>query len=181
MHWKRLMSAGLLACMLITVVGCSSDTTQTGTSKGKAKTEQSATTQDGANLVKRTLYVPRENGSGLQPMTIEVAKNRATPKAAVLAVMDADRKHKYPIFTKGMGVDSVTVKDGIATVEVNSAFVKGNGGDLTTQLQIGAIVNTLTAFPDIKGVLFALKGKKVETIGNFDTSSPLTTMQSLNK
>ena len=55
---------------------------------------------------------------------------------------------------------------------MNDAFVKGNGGDLTVKLQMAAIVNTLTSFDNINGVLFVNNGKKVPTIGSFDTKDP---------
>ena len=47
--------------------------------------------------------------------------NKVTPKAALLAMLKADRAQKYPIFTKDIEITSVTVKDGIASVEVNNA------------------------------------------------------------
>ena len=44
----------------------------------------------------------------------------------------------------------------VASVEVNKAFVDGKGGDLTVKLQMAAIVNTLTSFDNINGVLFVM-------------------------
>ena len=64
---------------------------------------------------------------------------------------------------------------------MNDAFVKGNGGDLTVKLQMAAIVNTLTSFDDINGVLFVNNGKKVLTVGSFDTKDPVKRMTNLLK
>ena len=49
------------------------------------------------------------------------------------------------------------------------------GGDLTVKLQMAAIVNTLTSFDNINGVLFVCDGKKVPIVGAFDTKSPVKT------
>ena len=40
--------------------------------------------------------------------------DKVTPKAALLAMLKADRQQKYPIFDKAIEINSVTVKDGIA-------------------------------------------------------------------
>ncbi|MFR0671959.1 MAG: hypothetical protein ACLSH7_07700 [Veillonella parvula] len=61
--------------------------------------------------------------------TVEIEANKVTPKAALLAMLNVDRAQKYPVFSKDIEITSVTVKDGIASVEVNDAFVKANGGD----------------------------------------------------
>ncbi|MDU2902466.1 MAG: GerMN domain-containing protein [Veillonella sp.] len=106
---------------------------------------------------------------------------KVSHKAALLAMLKADRAQKYPVFSKDIEITSVTVKDGIASVEVNDAFVKGNGGDLTVKLQMAAIVNTLTSFDNINGVLFVNNGKKVLTVGSFDTKDPVKRMTNLIK
>lgn len=64
---------------------------------------------------------------------------------------------------------------------MNKAFVDGKGGDLTVKLQMAAIVNTLTSFDNINGVLFVCDGKKVPIVGAFDTNSPIKRMEQLIK
>ena len=111
----------------------------------------------------------------------KVNKDAETSKVSQEKVKMADRAQKYPVFSKDIEITSVTVKDGIASVEVNDAFVKGNGGDLTVKLQMAAIVNTLTSFDNINGVLFVNNGKKVPTVGSFDTKEPVKRMTNLIK
>ena len=46
---------------------------------------------------------------------------------------------------------------------------------------MAAIVNTLTSFDNINGVLFVNNGKKVPTVGSFDTKDPVKRMTNLIK
>ena len=184
---KLRKQALLILCvgMLAFAAGCTPEQAPT-TSKSEpvqeAKVNKDAeTTKVSQEKVKMVFFVPTEDGSGVKQQTVEMEANKVTPKAALLAMLKADRAQKYPIFTKDIEVTSVTVKDGIASVEVNNAFVKGNGGDLTVKLQMAAIVNTLTSFDNINGVLFVSDGKKVSSVGSFDTKDPVKRMTNLIK
>ena len=46
---------------------------------------------------------------------------------------------------------------------------------------MAAIVNTLTSFDNINGVLFVSMVKKVPTVGSFDTKDPVKRMTNLIK
>ncbi|WP_282004120.1 GerMN domain-containing protein [Veillonella denticariosi] len=139
------------------------------------------TTKTSNEKVKMVFYVPTEDASGVKQKTVDTEANKVTPKAALLAMLESDRAQQYPVFSKDVEINSVTVKNGIASVEVNKAFVAAKGGDLTVKLQMAAIVNTLTSFDNINGVLFVSDGKKVDTIGGFDTSEPVKRMNDLIK
>ncbi len=162
---KQVLSI-LCVGMLAFVVGCTHEQAPTtGKSEPTQETKvnkDAETSKVSQEKVKMAFFVP-------------------TPKAALLAMLNADRAQKYPVFSKDIEITSVTVKDGIASVEVNDAFVKGNGGDLTVKLQMAAIVNTLTSFDNINGVLFVNNGKKVPTVGSFDTKEPVKRMTNLIK
>ena len=81
-----------------------------------------------------------------------------------------------------MKVNSVKVDGSTATVDVNNAFVNTKRGDLTIELQMAVIVNTLIKNDDsIKQVKFTNNGKKLSLIGNYDLSEPLTFMKSMVK
>ena len=170
-----ILCVGLLAF----VAGCTPNQAPT---TGKSEPVQETKVNKDAETTKVSQEkVPTEDGSGVTQSTVEIEADKVTPKAALLAMLKADRAQKYPVFSKDIKITSVTVKDGIASVEVNDAFVKGNGGDLTVKLQMAAIVNTLTSFDNINGVLFVSNGKKVPTVGSFDTKDPVKRMTNLIK
>ena len=178
----------VVACIgiLVFTAGCnSSQISTTGSSttvSQEVKVNKDAeATKASSESVKMVFFVPTEDGSGVKQQSVDISADKVTPKAALLAMLKADRQQKYPIFDKAIEINSVTVKDGIASVEVNDAFVKGNGGDLAVKLQIAAIVNTLTSFDNINGVLFVSNGKKVTTVGSFDTKDPVKRMTNLIK
>ena len=170
---KQVLSI-LCVGMLVFVAGCTPEQAPT---TGKSEPAQ----ETKVNKDAETSKVSTEDGSGVKQTTVEMEANKVTPKAALLAMLNADRAQKYPVFSKDIEITSVTVKDGIASVEVNDAFIKGNGGDLTVKLQMAAIVNTLTSFDNINGVLFVNNGKKVPTVGSFNTKEPVKRMTNLIK
>lgn len=181
---KQVLSI-LCVGMLVFVAGCTPEQAPT---IGKSEPAQETKVNKDAEIskvsqekVKMVFFVPTEDGSGVKQTTVEMEANKVTPKAALLAMLNADRAQKYPVFSKDIEITSVTVKDGIASVEVNDAFIKGNGGDLTVKLQMAAIVNTLISFDNINGVLFVNNGKKVPTVGSFDTKEPVKRMTNLIK
>ena len=181
---KQVLSI-LCVGMLAFVVGCTHEQAPTtGKSEPTQETKvnkDAETSKVSQEKVKMAFFVPTEDGSGVKQTTVEIEANKVTPKAALLAMLNADRAQKYPVFSKDIEITSVTVKDGIASVEVNDAFINGNGGDLTVKLQMAAIVNTLTSFDNINGVLFVNNGKKVPTVGSFDTKEPVKRMTNLIK
>lgn len=175
-----------IACVgvLVFAAGCSSNqlpgTESKSTHESTQVTTQKETGKATNEMSKLVYYIPAEDGSGVKRVTKETSDS-ITPKAALQAMLKADRAQEYPTFPKDVDVISVTVKDGIASVEVNKAFVEGRGGDLAVKLQMAAIVNTLTSFDTIKGVLFVENGKKVSLVGSFDTEEPLKRMESYIK
>lgn len=188
----RLVSAMCIAILAVSAVGCSSDMAIPGADSSKKTVQQDTKANKDASIgkldkssssesVKMIYFVPTEDASGVTQESVEISADKSTPKAALLAMLKSDRSHKYPIFDKAIEISSVTVKDKVATVEVNKAFAAGKGGDLTVKLQLAAIVNTLTSFDDINSVLFVVDGKQVKSIASFDTSEPLTRMKNLIK
>ncbi|WP_288190423.1 GerMN domain-containing protein [uncultured Veillonella sp.] len=126
------------------------------------------------------VYVPTDDGRGVRPQSVTLDSNKKTVKYALSVIFEEDARQKYPVFAKGTAVKGVTVKDGIATVDMNKAFVANdNGGELTAQLRLVAVVNTVTEFKDVKGVLFRIDGKPLTSFGAYDLSDPLSRMDNL--
>ncbi|MCE5284457.1 MAG: GerMN domain-containing protein [Pelosinus sp.] len=81
----------------------------------------------------------------------------------------------------GTEVLGITINDHIAYVNFNDKLqkVSGSTGEL---LLVGAIVNTLTEFPEIQKVQILVNDKKVATLsGHLDVSEPFARMDKIIK
>jgi len=71
-------------------------------------------------------------------------------------------------------INSVTVKDGMANVDLSKNFVDDRFvSDTIDILLIYSIVNTLTEFPDVNSVEFYIDGVSLEIFGQLDVKGPL--------
>jgi hypothetical protein len=75
----------------------------------------------------------------------------------------------------GTKLRGVTITNGVATVDLSGGF-GDDAGLLGAQLRLGQVVYTLTQFPGVTGVVFALDGKRVDyfTGDGLDISKPQT-------
>jgi spore germination protein GerM len=64
----------------------------------------------------------------------------------------------------GTELNGVTIDDGVATIDVSSAFASG-GGSLSMQLRVAQMVFTVDQFPEIDKVAFKVDGESVTAIG----------------
>lgn len=80
------------------------------------------------------------------------------------------------VIPPGTRVRAVTVRDRTAFVDFTGEMVKrGFGGSSMEMLTVGAIVNTLTEFPDIEKVQILVEGRKVSTLfGHMDVSEAMS-------
>ncbi len=183
---RRTVAAIVAVLTALAVAGCDSSTLTSAVKSSSAdKTTSSSTattTKDSnaqANATKTmTVYVPMDDGRGVRSQSVTVDTSKYTLTFALNAMLQADRQQKYPVFPKTMEVTGVTVKDGVATIDVTPDFVKAaNDGDLTNQLRLAAIVDTATEFSTVKGVVITVKGKQLQTYGSYDLSEPLKRME----
>ena len=71
-------------------------------------------------------------------------------------------------------INSVTVKDGMANVDLSKNFVDDKWpGETVDILVIYSIVNTLTEFPDVNSVEFYIDGERLDVLGGLDLQGPL--------
>lgn len=141
------------------------------------KTEQSMSVK---------VYYPDDSGMKLVEVEREIIVDDSIDKytAAVETLMeDPAEENLTRIFPKNAAIRSVTVRDGLATVDFDGSILKGFvGGSTGEEFLIGSIVDTLTNFPEIKRVKFLVDGKKIETLsGHMDLSTPLERMNTLTK
>ena len=70
-------------------------------------------------------------------------------------------------------INSVTVKDGMAKVDLSKNFVDDRFvGDTADILLIYSIVSTLTEFPDVNSVEFYIDGARLDVLGQLDLKEP---------
>jgi hypothetical protein len=73
----------------------------------------------------------------------------------------------------GTTVRGVRISDGIATVDLSSSF-ESAASPSAMPLRIGQVVYTLTQFPTVTGVRFAINGQGVTVVGGVPVQSPQT-------
>ena len=132
------------------------------------------------------VYYPDDSGMRLVEVEREILVNDTTDKytAAVEALFDEpEDENLTTIFPKNAGIRSVTVRDGLATVDFDGSLLKGFvGGSTGEEFLIGSVVDTLTNFPEVTRVKFLVDGKEIETLsGHMDLSTPLERMNSLTE
>ena len=111
--------------------------------------------------------------SGIARLTLETLRD-TSPKTK-------DAFSPIYEFTK---IKNIYIEDKIAVVDFSKEIENNNFGSSAEGLQVQAIVNTLTQFPTIEGVVFKVEGKDdieswLSHIGNVD--SPFTEDMSLVK
>lgn len=106
---------------------------------------------------------------GLVPTLREVPETTAVARAAMETLLSAEILADYdslasaiPAGTRLLGL---TIRDGIATVDLSREFESG-GGSASAFYRLGQVVYTLTQFPTVRAVLFQVEGKTVTTFGS---------------
>lgn len=167
-----------LVAVSLVIAGCSEQ--QNAKNSGLTSTQQKAAAEnaDAKTMVPLTIFMPTDDARGVKAKAIQVSKDKATPKGALEALLAEEQKNQYSVFPKTLAVQDVQVKDGIAYVTFNDAFLKPvEGGTLTEELELASIVNTLTEDKSIQSVLFLVHGNPVTKLsGHIDMSAPLKRM-----
>ena len=174
--------------ILALTAGCTDEQKepQTGTA---AQTEQTkdagAPAAAESKEVKVNVYYPRDDGTGLLPVSRTVKLENEDKYTAALKSLLTGTKEKGQtnVIPKKAKLRSVTVKDGVATVDFSKELQQNfSGGSTGDEMLVGSIVNTLTDFPEVKKVQILIDGASVETLsGHLDLSEPLPRMTELLK
>jgi len=102
---------------------------------------------------------PRSHAATRRVATAALAALLAGPTAAERTNGDTTA---IPSGTRLLGV---SVKDGVANVDLTSEYQSG-GGSLSMQMRLGQVVYTLTQFPTVTRVRFALDGTPVNVFSS---------------
>ncbi|WP_274960062.1 GerMN domain-containing protein, partial [Dialister invisus] len=144
---KKIYLLGAAFLISLGITGCTPATTATPPASKPASTVEQQEKE-----VSLTIYRPTEDAMYLVPVTVKMKLKDDPPKAALAAMIADDRKQKYPILPKGLSVNTIKVKDGIATVDFSKELLNMDKSTTTEELFTAMTVNTLTEFPDIKEV-----------------------------
>lgn len=112
----------------------------------------------------------------LKPVLFEIKNGGDRHRKALEALFSGPPKgsNLLGLFPKETAVLSLTVQNGLATVNLNRSATKLNVGSSGELLAVTSIVNTLTKFPDVFRVKILVEGKSVESLaGHVDLTEPL--------
>lgn len=121
------------------------------------------------------IYVPTDDAMGVKPKILNLDNSANLPLTVINALITSQDNNEFSVFPKDLKVEKINIKDGIAYVEFNKEFLHPvNHGSLTERLEIASLVNTLTEFPEIKGVIFMVQGQQVSKLtGHLDFTKPI--------
>lgn len=174
---KKIYLLGAAFLISLGITGCTPATTATPPASKPASTVEQQEKE-----VSLTIYRPTEDAMYLVPVTVKMKLKDDPPKAALAAMIADDRKQKYPTLPKGLSVNTVKVKDGIATVDFSKELLNMDKSTTTEELFTAMTVNTLTEFPDIKEVKFLMNGKAITHLsGHSDMTRTFKRMNDIIK
>lgn len=189
----------LAVCMLMIAAllgGCGSPTTSAPTSPtvpagtsqpaGTAASGSAAgeNTVSNANTMRIVVYQATSDGLYLVPDVHVVPKSDHPAMTAMeLLLAGTNKPNTVSVVPNGTKIRHLWVKDHIAYVDFNDKLIKNNaGGSASEILLVGAIVNTLTEFPEVQKVQILVEGKNIDTIsGHMDISEPLSRSEKIIK
>src|SRR6185369_9123255 len=99
---------------------------------------------------------------------IPATKGVATAAVNALLAGPTDTEGNRNISTAvpdGSQLLGLTIKDGVATVDLSSEFESG-GGSASVLTRLGQVVYTLTQFPSVKSVVFQIEGETRSVFGS---------------
>jgi germination protein M len=106
---------------------------------------------------------------GLVPTLRTVPKTAGVARAALNALFDPEQvldqySQLSTAIPAGSKVLGISIKNGVATVDLSSGFESG-GGSASAKFRLGQVVYTLTQFSTVRSVLFQVEGRTVTTFG----------------
>jgi len=165
--------------------GCTPAAPSSATPGQEVDKEQSVQSSMGtADTMRLTVYYATADAMYLSPEVKVVPKTDHPAQNAMELLLQDPKSHELvKVMPDGTKIRGLTIKDHVAFVDFNDKLAKNNGGGSTTEMLIvGAIVNTLTEFPDIHKVQILVEGKKVDTLsGHMDLSEPLSRSEKIVK
>jgi germination protein M len=106
---------------------------------------------------------------GLVPTLRDVPATPAVARAAMETLLRGEILGDYDVLSSaipaGTRLLGLSIRDGIATVDLSREFESG-GGSASTFYRLGQVVYTLTQFSTVDAVRFQVEGRTVTTFGS---------------
>ena len=128
--------------------------------------------------IKVKLYFIKEFETGIylvsEARSAFLYENKYVTAVKELIKGSADKKAFMPIHGSTKVLE-VKLEKGILYVNLTKDIYKSNVGSLTEALTLDAIADTLTEFPEVKGVMLLVNGKAIGSMGgHVEVDRPLT-------
>lgn len=120
-----------------------------------------------------TLYLADEGGEKLRTLTTQITYNAAEPLAYMLvqtlidgpaSLKDVDISHVIQTIPEDTSLNSVTIRDNICYVDLSKEFTEMIP-DVSSDVVICSIVDTLCELPNVNKVQFSIDGEPVDKYG----------------
>lgn len=182
---KRVGLAGFIGCLLATLLltGCNAPPGGVASTPGGnvSATAQNQAGQkpaaEAAQTVAVKVYFASHDAQHLAPEIRKVRNDALILQQTLEALVAGPQSSSLlAVVPAGTRVKGVHVIDRTAYADFSAEMVKkGFGGSSMEILTVGAIVDTLTEFPEVERVQILVEGKKVSTLfGHLDVSDPLS-------
>ncbi|MDH4140522.1 MAG: GerMN domain-containing protein [Coriobacteriia bacterium] len=170
--WRTFLLAVVVALLLATPVltGCrGEDDTSTDVEKNSEDTSGASDPDAGSSKqpIEVEVYFVRGEGLGVSVRSIPSTTQVAHAALRELLARPDAQESGFGLTSEipdGTTLNSVSIADGRATVDLSSSFDDG-GGSLSMQMRAAQIVYTLTQFPTVTTVDFELDGEPIEALG----------------
>ena len=182
---KRIWLAGFFGevLLILLLAGCMMNTgdTMTNSEKGissPARNLDEKMPNNGADaIVPVKIYFGARDAEHLVAEVHMIKQDALLMLVAMEILIDGPQNHDLlAVVPSEAKVKSVVARERIVYVDFSDEIVThGFGGSSREILAVGAIVNTLTEFPEVERVQILVEGKKVNTLfGHMDISEPLS-------
>ena len=153
----------------------SSSTEDSGTSQETSATSEETENNNSSNEeVTINVYYSDQTGEYLIGEARILSGNSKYVDAISEMMKEPIDSSLVKLIPESTKINSVTVKDGMANVDLSKNFVDDRFvSDTIDILLIYSIVNTLTEFPDVNSVEFYIDGVSLEIFGQLDVKGPL--------
>lgn len=183
----RLVLLVTMLALTFLVAGCDSGPapgSQTAPEKVAEQPQQPNAPASQEKTMQLVVYQATKDAMYLVAETHKVPASSHPARTAIeLLIAGPKTPELVSVMPQGTKIRNLVVKDHIAYVDFDDKLIKKNaGGSASEILLVGAIVNTLTEFPDIHKVQILVDGKKIDTIsGHMDTGEPLSRTEKIIK
>ncbi|MBQ8029940.1 MAG: GerMN domain-containing protein [Butyrivibrio sp.] len=124
--------------------------------------------------VELKLYFANETGYKLVPVYRSVVYNSniSMERLAVEQIISGPNTDIcFPTISKDSKINSISVKDGVCYIDFDAAFLS-EPYNVTAQVALYSLVNTIAEFSDVNKVAFSVNGNSTFTFMDFSISGP---------